>query len=259
MRTKVKLLLFTVAAIAVFASGCGKYKQSGSSGPVETVIPTPTPLPTGTVPSTPGHADPVEEASQTWTTGATSIFKPVSTEIFNQWVAFHPVEPKDVVINVALTKASGKSTYYGTVKIRYKSGGVTYQANLDADNFTYDNKDFYMYNYWFNYQGKTVFSGFFDDSVGGIVLIINNSVDLGDGAGATDLSGEVWFKNYSASWAGYYAGSGWSVVMPCWFREIGPYVCQSAPVMTKSALYPDSGYQKLGTFTNLNKQKAFGN
>ncbi|MEY4616913.1 MAG: hypothetical protein RJB66_1873 [Pseudomonadota bacterium] len=261
MKMNVKLLLFIVPALAIFASGCGKYKQSASTDPMATATPTttPTPLPPGSIPETPGNSVPVTEPSAIFSTGATTKFTPVSTQVFNQWVAYHPVEPKDVLINVALTKATNKKTYYGTVKIRYTSGGNTYQGNLKVDNTTYDNKDFYMFNYWFNYQGKNVFSGFFDDTVGGIVLIINNSTDLGDGQGATELSGEVWFKNYTASWAGYYEGSGWSVSMPCWFRSIGPYNCQTTPVMTKSALYPNNGYQKLGTFTNLNQAKAFAN
>lgn len=259
MKTNFKLLLLTMSTLASLVSGCGKYKQAASSDPIATATATPTPTPTGTVPETPGNSDPITDPTQTYTSGATTKFTPVSTDVFNQWVAYHPVEPKDVLINVNLTKAANKSKYYGTVKIRYTSGGTTYQGTLKVDNTTYDNKDFYMYNYWFNYQGKQVFSGFFDDTVGGIVLIINGSNDLGDGAGATELSGEVWFKNYTASWAGYYEGSGWSVTMPCWFRSIGPYNCQASAVMTKSSLYPSNGYTKLGTFSNLNQAKAFAN
>ena len=258
MTKRSKLNLF-LGSVLVLLSACGRYQQSNNAMVTPTALPSATPLPTGIVPDTPGHTDPIDEVANTWTTGATTIFRPVSDEVFNRWVSLHPVQPKDVLINVDLKKASNKSTYYGQVRIRYKSGGQTYQATLKVANTTYDNKDFYMYNYWFNYQGKSVFSGFFDDSVGAIVLVINKVVDLGDGAGATDVGGEVWFKNYGASWAGYYEGSGWSVVMPCWFRSIGPYNCQSASVMTKSSLYPDMGYEKLGDFTNLNKAKAFGN
>jgi hypothetical protein len=256
MKQSQRLFLILPLLLAL-VSGCGKYSKNADSGmPMPTS--SPTPYPTGTPPPTPGHTDPVDPAT-VWTTGGSAAFVPVNNEVFNKWVSGHPVEPKNVMINVKLTKASGKSTYYGTVKIRYQSNGQTFEATLKADNTTYDNKDFYMYNYWFNFSGKKVFSGFFDDTIGGIVLVVDQNVDLGDGGGSTEIGGEVWFRNYQASWAGYAEGGAWSVVLPCWFRTIGPYNCQSNIVMTKTSLYPTDTYQKLGDFTNMNKQKAFGN
>lgn len=271
MLTKTKLILLTGATLALVVSGCGKYKKSADSNntdPVPTA--TATPYPDGQIPTTPpSNANEVDENTNPWTSGATAVFTPVSDSVFNEWVASHPVQPKNVKINVDLKK-SANNYYSGYIKIRYTSNGQTYEGTLYAANTLCNDsvfkstpcykQEFDMYNYWFKFQGKQVFSGFFDDPIGSIVLIINQAVDLGDGAGPSELGGEVWFKNFQANWAGYYAGGGTgSVVMPCWFRSIGPYDCRSSIVINKTSLYPTDTYVKLGTFTNLNKLKAFQN
>ncbi len=260
MRSQVKLLLFVLSALAVFASGCGKYKNTGGVAPdTGTIIPQPTNNPTGTIPGTPGHTDTLDPATNVWTTGGSAPFKPVDNTTFNKWVGGYPVDPQNAMINVNLKKAANNVTYYGDVKIRYTDNGTTYESTLTSGSTIYDGKDFSMYNYWFDQQGKKVFSGFFDDKVGAIVLVVDQYLDLGDGGGASEIGGEVWFKNFGASWASYDQGGSWSIVLPCWFRTIGPYDCRSSSVMTKSSLYPTDGYEKLGDFSNMNKLKAFAN
>jgi hypothetical protein len=89
-------------------------------------------------------------------------------------------------------------------------------------------------------------------------LVINQNVDLGDGGGASEIGGSVWYKNFVKSFASYYEGAAWAAaVLPCWFRTLGPYDCRSFTVMDKSALIPNTGYVKLGTFKNIIKLKAF--
>lgn len=249
-----KQLLFITAAAALFLCGCGKKFTNNEQTPIAP----PVNNPTGIIPGTPGHADEIVDPTDgVWSTGGSAVFKPASYELFNQWVSAHPVEPQNALINVNLVKATGKATYYGEVKIRYQHAGNTYEATLSSGSTSYKNQDFYQYNSWFQNQGQTVFSGFFEDKVGAIVLVINQFLDLGDGGGASQIGGEVWFKNFTASWATYDQGGSWSVVLPCWFRSIGPFDCRSEPVMKKTSLYPTDRYQKLGTFSNMNKLKAF--
>lgn len=258
MNATVKLYLFILVSLTVVLGGCGKYKKSGAGAPdtgIVTPIPTNTP---GTIPNTPSHTDTISPGS-VWSSGGSANFVPASEAAFNKWVGGYPVEPQNPMINVKMTKATNKNTYYGDVKIRYSDSGTTYEATLKSGSSTYNGSDYYMYNYWFDQSGKKVFSGFFDDKVGAIVLVINQYIDLGDGGGASEIGGEVWFKNYGASWASYDEGGSWSVVLPCWFRTIGPFDCRSSSVMTKSSLYPTNGYEKLGTFSNMNKMNAFGN
>jgi hypothetical protein len=258
MRSSFKVFLFILTAITFVVTGCGKKRTSGDLPPTDT-IPLATPNPDGIIPGTPGHADTLDPAVNVWSTGGSAVFQPVNNSTFSTWVSSHPVEPMNPLINVRLKKVANKNTYQGEVKIRYQHNGTTYEATLKSGTGTYDGDDYYKYNYWFNYQGKKVFSGFFEDKVGAIILVVDQYLDLGDGGGATEIGGEVWFKNFQTSWAQYDEGGSWSVVLPCWFRTTGPYDCRSDSVIYKTSLYPNNGYQKLGEFSNMNKVKAFDN
>ena len=170
MKGPVKLVLFSFLVTTLILSGCAKFKTNGAAAPTGTSNTQTTNNQTGTIPDTDAHTDILDPSVGVWTTGGSAVFQPESTDIFNKWVGGHPVEPQNVMVNVNLTKASGKPTYYGSVKIRYKTLNTTYEATLKVDNSTYGGNDFYKYNYWFNKDGKQVFSGFLDDKVGGIVL-----------------------------------------------------------------------------------------
>ncbi len=254
---KQKVLIVALVAMMAFF-GCAR-KRTGSSLPEP--IPTTVPVARdGVVPDIPDTTDPLNPGANVWSSGGSAAFIPVSNSVFDTWVNGHPVEPQNALINVSLTPASGKGTYYGTVKIRYQHSGVTYEATLKSGSETYGGNDYYKYNYWYNNGEKKVFSAFFEDRVGAIVLIIDQYIDLGDGGGATMVGGEVWFKNFTGSWANYDEGAGWAdAVLPCWFRTIGPYDCRSHSIINKTSLVPSEGYQKLGRFSNMDKLKAFGN
>jgi len=253
MVARLKQLLFIISVITLVLGGCGKKYKSADP----TSTPTPIENPDGIIPGTPGHSTIVDPTIGVWSSGGAAVFKPTSTEIFNKWVSKHPVEPQNPLINVNLVNASGKSTYYGEVRIRYQHSGSIYEATLSSGASSYKGQDFYKYNYWFQNAGQNVFTGFFEDNIGSIVLVINKYIDLGDGGGASEIGGEVWFKNFTSSWSTYDQGGSWSVVLPCWFRSIGPFDCRSSSVMDKTALYPTNNYQKLGSFSNMSKLKAF--
>lgn len=250
MKTK-EVLLVVMTGMLLISGGIGCAKSTKSSGGNNTAAPI---LP----PNVPGAPGAVENSwnGSTWASGATAKLNVVSNELFNKWVASHPVDPKDIVINVNIGEVPNRGTYVGEVKLRYVHNGQSYEATLKSHTETYNGADYFMYNKFFASGGKQVFSGFFEDDYGAIVLVIDGDNDLGDGQGASEYSGSIWFKNFTKSLASYYEGAGYSAaVLPCWFREIGPYDCRSNAVMTKAALYPDR-YEKLGSFTGLNRIKA---
>lgn len=194
-------------------------------------------------------------------TGDTVAFAPVSWELFNAYVGTHPINaPKDVKISVNLRDAGG-FRYYGSVKISYVDNGQTFQGvfevgsgtNMSFDEGINNGALEAKYNYWFKNNNKVVFSGFFQDQFGSIVLVIDSSLDQGDGQGGGYVGGSVYFKNFAQSMATQ------SPYRKCWFIYDGPYDCRSTPVISKSSLEPttDQGYRKLGTFSGLSKSRAF--
>lgn len=261
---KKHLLLLTVLAL-ITGVGCNSKKNevaSETTPVVTTTTETGTPAGGGT------------DGGLTATGGDTVTFVPVSFSIFNAYVGSHPINsPKNIKINVDL-KDNGELRYYGAIRISYEDNGQTNVGTFESgegknqaisggrDNGVMES----VYNYWFSKDGKTVFSGFFQDRNGSIVLVIDNSADQGDGQGSTYVSGSVYFKNFPQSSAVQ------SQYRKCWFiyptpfpgTYAGPYDqtvhdCRSGTVMTKSALYPTTaeGYRKLGTFSGLKRATAF--
>lgn len=253
-----KQRLFVLLLLTLVLGACGRYRSKGdpfnTPSNVDRIVPIET-----------GGGDPVDPidiglpAPQVWSSGGSAVFVPESNAIFNKWVGGYRVEPQNALINVNLKKATNKKTYYGEVKLRYTDAGTTWEATLNSGTQTYDGKDYFMYNYWFQSQGRPVFSGFFEDTIGAIVLIVDQYIDLGDGAGATEIGGEVWFKNFGTTFATYDGGGGFPIVLPCWFRTLGPFDCRSSNVINKSALYPNNGYERLGRFSSMRIRDAFGN
>lgn len=100
------------------------------------------------------------------------------------------------------------------------------------------------------FNGKTVFSAVFQDSLGALVIVIDNSLNQGDGQGTGTLSGSIYYKNFPQSHAAQ------SPYRKCWFLT-GLYSCRASAVTDKTSLYPGDGFIKLGTFSGLSKSMAF--
>ena len=189
-----------------------------------------------------------------------ATFTPVSFTEFSNYVAVHSLNnPTNHKVTVNLT-AVENGRYGGNVKISYTDAGYNYEATFTAgtgrnvkysslhDNNTLESE----LNRWFTYGGKTVFSGYFQDQYGSIVLIIDNSVNQGDGQGGGYVTGSIYYKNFQQSYATQ------SPYRKCWFIYDGPYDCRSGAVSNKTSLYPtDNGYRKLGTFTGLSQAASF--
>lgn len=250
---KKQLLLLAVLASMV-GVGCSN-KTNTATPPV-----TDTPVVTNPVdPGTPSGGG--TDGGLSDSDGDVVTFIPVDFATFNSYVGTHPLNsPKNIKISVDL-KNNGSLRYYGAIKISYEDNGQSYQGTFESgegknqsisglkDNDVMES----VYNYWFSKDGKTVFTGMFQDQYGSIVLVIDKTIDQGDGQGTGYVSGSVYFKNFAQSMAQQ------SPYRKCWFIYTGPYDCRSTEIMNKSALYPttDQGYRKLGTFTGLSKANAF--
>lgn len=222
--------------------------------------------------------------------GATAFLSGTDLATLTSYVAIHPLNsPTDLKISVKLKEiATDANQYAGTVFISYYDNGRYYTAEFTTDDLKnpdsgtlFPGWNHAFYNNWYSLNGKAVFHGFFQDSYGAVMLVIDDAIDQGDGAGATLVSGSVWFKNYPSNQAQINPQG-----IPCWFITAGPYDCRTllvsggwqgdGVVSSTSALTPDlskywtsrsthpyheedprRGWRKLGTFSNLNKAKAF--
>lgn len=246
-------LILVLATLALMGVGCAKELKSGNA-----VITPPVVNPTYPVNAPPGQG--VGSAGDNWSYGSTVAFTPDSLEIFNTYVATHPLNnPTNVKLNVNIVDVGG-GHFGGQVKLAYDDAGQHYEGYFVAGTGTNQKFDSYgtnndvglyhaQYNTWFN-NGKN-FTGFFQDSYGAIVLVIDNVMTQGDGQGSSIVSGSIWFKNFKQTFAPQ--GS----QRYCWFIYDGPYNCRSTTVINKSNAYPSDGYRRLGTFTGLSRSKAF--
>lgn len=190
--------------------------------------------------------------------GAEAPLTLVSVDRLAQF-ANHPInQAQNVKINVNLDKFSN-NRYGGYVTIAYTNNGIRQAPRFGTGGpYAVGSTDDVKYNLWFTKDGVRAFHAFFEDSLGAVVLVVDHTVNFGDGNGNLDVvGGSVWFKNFEFSYA--------PKPTRCWFIEAGPYDCRTfkvgnhnAEVSTTSSIYPNNGeYKKLGTFENMSKQKAF--
>lgn len=173
--------------------------------------------------------------------------------------------PQNIKINLNFAHvADGR--YGGTVTISYYDNGILRTGTFDAGtgrNPTYsgmhdNNKLQAEYNFWFNFENKTVFTGFFEDSFGAITISLEPEVVSGGGNDAEPLNvkykGSVHFKNFAPTNMHQK-----SAYRSCWHTYAGPFDCRSNIIQTKCGLAPgvEAGYTLLGTFTNVDVKKAF--
>ena len=259
-------LIIPIVLASLMGFGCSKLSSQGKGAGNTTVQP-PIPVdpnpPVGTGSGT-GSGSPY---SPFYSGGATVQFTPVSLEVMNEYVATHPLNnPSNFQININVAQSEA-ARYGGTVRIGYTDSGMTYSGDFKAgmgrnqsNKGMYDNNTLQaQYNYWFKYQGKTVFSGFFEDNYGAVVLVLEPETATNPGNDAEPFSvtykGSIYFKNFGVTTSPYINDT----TRSCWFTYKGPADCRSNIVMTKCALQPgtEAGYKLLGTFTGVDVKKAF--
>ena len=267
---RLTLSLGLILSLSLLAACASKNDNSNSSSGV--VI---TPYdPTVTIGSGGSTIDPTDYYSGD--PGSSAQLNVDSLAVLNTYVATHPINaPTNIRVYVE-TVDIGNGHVSGTVKLSYfDNGGQLYQGVFSSENPNtpvnqvsyhnwYTGLDNSAFNQWFKWQGKTVFHGFFQDAYGAVIIVVDgNGNDLGDGNGATTLSGSVWFKNFAVAPAPQFIGG---LGEQCWFLlQPSPYECGAfqtgqpgnSPISTTSALTPGNGYTRLGTFSGLNKARAF--
>jgi hypothetical protein len=291
---KQKMLLVTMTVVSISMSiGCASKKDGGgdTSG--------------GDATAAPAAVRTEANYSADFNQGAIGKVENLDRTALSSYAATHPINnPKNANISVRLFKAgdvAGNGGYAGVVQFAYEDNGQYYVGRFttnDSYNPTgstanagtrYTNWHHAAYNKWFNYGGKRLFHGFFEDEYGAIMLIVEDNLDQGDGAGSSQVTGSIWFKNYYNSPYPRYQTKD---VLPCWFITAGPYDCRTflvktaatgkdGDVQTTSALLPTQslyapgadthpyhqgadagparGWKKIGSFSGLDAAKAFDN
>lgn len=277
-----KAVSWMVVATVVAASGIGCSRSGGGFSATASDAQTTTP----SVPVTPSST--AITSIPGWT-GAVVDLKLDSVDALSYYMATSTANnPSQVQVGIQLSD-NGQNQYAGDVVISYVDNNqqhlgrfVALNKNNPSSGSHYPNYNQAAYNQWFTWQGQNVFHGFFQDQYGAVMVIVDDAVDLGDGAGATSVSGSIWFKNFANSYALPNDNN-----IPCWFVTTGPYDCRAflvsgdhgdGVVNSTSALYPQQslfitshesnpyipqeaarGWRRLGTFSNLNRATAFGN
>ena len=255
MKTLNTKMMILVAAFSVMGVGCGSNKMVADASAIS---PNQLGTDSGAIPTSPDGNTSTGGGSVSYSNEAT--FTPVSIGEFNSYVGSHPLnDPQNFKVKVQLQQVEN-GRYAGTVNISYTDTGYAYNGTFTAGagrNVSYkglnDNNALESeFNRWFTLGGKTAFTGFFQDSYGAIVLVIDNVVNQGDGQGSSDVvTGSIYYKNFAQSYAQQ------SPYRSCWYITNGPYNCRSTTVINKSSTTPSDGYRKLGTFSGISRAAAF--
>jgi hypothetical protein len=238
------LALLVLASVAVSCA-----KKASSADPAADAAAA-VPVPDAYVPPTTGVG---MNPGRDFAFGGTSEFVFDSADLYRQYTQRYINNLSQISrprVNLNFDKFG--SSYGGTLTIRYELGGQTYEGFFTSGHDSETTK----YNIWFTQNGARVWHGFFEDFRGATVVVIDRVVETVDSGTTTRLgSGSVWFKNFDFS-LGLGRGPYY-----CWYIPYGPYDCRAWKagdvVNTTAALYPDSGYVRLGTFQNINLNKAF--
>lgn len=234
-----------ILSLLIFATGCAKEKKRQSEVPP--VEPPVVEVPQG--PYVPPGTGPGEGPGDDWEWGGSAELKIQSLGRMSEYTKRPMNNPKDIRINVNLTKSG--NGYGGVVTISYVDNGRQEQGYFTSGSSEKE----VQYNIWQHKDGLYAYHGFFEDFIGGLVLVIDQWVDLGDGKGPENrVGGKVYFKNFDMTYAPHPPTR-------CWFVSLGPYDCRAwktdRGVDTTRAIYPDSGYLELGSFTGMKLNEAF--
>ena len=264
--------LIILAILAALGMGCAEDKNSGGSNGNPVVVLDPADF-TPYIPET------------DWDEGATANLNFTNADFYAGWT---PNSLQNARINLNLQKfapASGsdQSSYGGTVSISFEDNGYYYEDNFSSlvnENHWYgagtvsSNKENNRYNIWFTKNGDDVWHGFFQDSYGAIIIVIDETDDEGDGQGPSVVSGSVYVMNFPNKYNSIVFGAS---PTSCWFVKAGPYDCRTWKsgngVDTTKDIYPylenssagsfsapkSEGYRKVGEFRGMSFQDAFGN
>lgn len=170
-------------------------------------------------------------------------------------------------IRVGLDVSVEGNGYGGAIWIKFEDNGSVREAYLQTQHPWHGGVSDASQNQWFQYNNQSIFKGYFQDEYGSIVVVIDNTLNQGDGSPAEFIGGTVYFQNFQKSvWQNPLQGP----ARMCWQIERGPYDCRMNLVAgtpsqwSPSGLYPveaspdwDTPYKRLGSFYNMLRSEAF--
>ncbi len=246
-----------VAFVAVLAMGCSK--KDGGGG---------TPPPTN---NTPNPGDGGNGGTGTVTSGAVADLQIVSHATLEDYAGRRISTPSNIKVHLDVFDVTqGSSQYGGNLKISYVENGRTVTGTFSSGTSNHDTR----YNKWVTTGGVQKLKLMFQDRLGAIVVIIDNQVnDLGL------WRGEIYYRNFDFGVCAnppFYGAPICNVqsTLKCWNITAGPYDCRSfmsgdsmrpdlidlpgygSSYRHQGTTYPRKGFQKLGTFTNLDLANA---
>ena len=231
----------------------------------------------------------VLEKEDRWGTSAPITITSDST--FEDFRLGEPVNSMDDIedlrVYVKLSKTS-KNYYAGDVTIAYWDNGRERPERIVP--FRSGSGNNAKYNVWFRKNSKDYFHGFFQETYGAVILVIDDITPVvqNPDAPATNIlySGSIWVMQFRTTFKKrnscnnhdqkyvfehnkYLSSIGEETLSTlaerdrkCWFLTSGPYDCRTwrngNGVSTFRAVNPDDNcYRKMGTFQGLNILKAF--
>jgi len=248
------MLLLAAASFGVNL-GCAKEKNGSAQSPAPPAAPFPA-APRGT---DPGGGNGSYSGSEV----------PLMVESRARLAEFFFQEPVNSPqnIRVGMDVAVEGNGYGGEIWIKFEDNGAVREAVLGTYHPWYSGVSDAGQNQWFQYNSQTVFKGYFQDEYGAVIVVIDNTLNQGDGAPSEFIGGTVYFQNFQKTvWQNPLQGP----ARMCWQIERGPYDCRAnlvagAPSQwSPSGLYPveaspdwDTPYKRLGSFYNMLRSGSF--
>lgn len=274
------VLLLTLA-LAMTACSDKKSASGGGDGGAG-------PAPAGTLPPPVGGGSPNPPV---YTSGATADLT-IDMSVYDEYTGRVANAPSNFKINVDLRKvgtvrvdSSGvvvgsggtvTDVFGGSIKISYQElnsagSAVYYQGVFQSGTTTNEAK----YNRYVTHSSAQWFKAFFEDAMGGLVIVVDSIDEFGG------WNGKVFFKNFECGRNAWEPPCNPTHPKRCWLTSAGPYQCAAFStggwsgsgeprINMSSRQYPDGalyqhdgmtaeGYTLLGTFTGMDSNRALNN
>ena len=259
MLRNMKYILLILAALLMVS--CAEENNDEAVSPADESTPLPGPyVPPGSSTS--------DQPGVVWESGGTAsvTLEGHSTESkverLSEYAGESRNNPTDIALNVNLVRRG--NGYGGRITLGYYDGSTYHEGVfVNGDEYVFWSTSLESaakYNVWFEKNGNEYFHGFFQDRVGGFIIVIEGFESLGDGEPPINARGSLWFKNFSLVQSPYVL----EPFLPpthCWLISTGPFDCRTwksgKGVETTALIHPIDGYKKLGTFSGLNINDAF--
>lgn len=260
MRAYTKIL---IAAVLLMSAGCAKERKEVAQAPATPVTDSCrgdcVPDDDGSTPDAPNGTgdDPADTGFSSGSTAALNLSGGTSplTRLFYK---SNPSSPTNVRINIDLRRLSN------AVIVSYIENGRAVEAHFGTIHPVSGIQNA-RHNGWVNQSGTSVWKGFFQDKWGAIVIVIDRTMNPGDGQQGEYVGGSIWFQNFYAEHWPYNPTQGPEKM--CWEISRGPYDCRSFLVnnyvQMTSSLYPNNrgpdkttSYEKLGDFDGIKVSEA---